>query len=81
MLSDPVDESMVEMINQIGHVMGLETITEYAESDEIVKRLKTLGIDFAQGFALQKPVDVELLLIAENGLIKRRNPAAAPPES
>lgn len=29
MLADPVDESMVESINQIGHVMGLETIAEY----------------------------------------------------
>ncbi|MCU7853025.1 MAG: EAL domain-containing protein [Candidatus Thiodiazotropha sp. (ex Monitilora ramsayi)] len=81
MLSDPVDESMVEMINQIGHVMGLETIAEYAESDEIVERLKILGIDFAQGFALHKPMDVGLMLSAENGLIKRRNSAAAPPES
>lgn len=56
MLRDPVDESMVQMINQIGHVMGLKTIAEYVESAALCRRLTEMGIDFAQGFVLHKPV-------------------------
>ncbi|MGD2119756.1 MAG: EAL domain-containing protein [Chromatiales bacterium] len=49
------DRAMVQAINTVGHSMQLETIAEYAESHEIVELLKTLGIDFIQGYAIGKP--------------------------
>jgi EAL domain-containing protein (putative c-di-GMP-specific phosphodiesterase class I) len=33
MLNDPIDRAMVESINHIGHMIGLQTIAEYVEDD------------------------------------------------
>jgi Amt family ammonium transporter len=55
MMQDRIDESMVEAINRIGHIMGLETIAEFAEDDEILRRLIEIGVDFAQGFGIRHP--------------------------
>ncbi len=56
MAHDPIDYAMVESINQLGHVMGIQTVAEFVESEEILARLQQLGVDFAQGYALSKPV-------------------------
>ncbi|MEJ2454332.1 MAG: EAL domain-containing protein [Candidatus Thiodiazotropha sp.] len=55
MLNDPVDRAMVESINRIGHLMGLKTIAEYVESDQILEQLIDLGVDYAQGFGIMEP--------------------------
>jgi len=55
MVSDSLDSAMVASINQIGHVMGLKTIAEFAESEAIVAALREMGIDYAQGFAIAPP--------------------------
>lgn len=55
MLSDPIDNAMVESINHIGHVMGIQTIAEFVENDGILEKLRLMGIDFAQGYGIEKP--------------------------
>ena len=55
MVEDKVDYAMVESINRIGHVMGIKTVAEFVENDEIYKKLGELGIDYAQGYAIHKP--------------------------
>jgi len=55
MMEDSLDSAMVASINQIGHVMGLKTIAEFAESEAIVDTLREMGIDYAQGFAIAHP--------------------------
>jgi diguanylate cyclase (GGDEF)-like protein/PAS domain S-box-containing protein len=55
MLSDPIDGAMVESINHIGHVMDKKTIAEFVESEAILNRLRDIGIDYAQGFGVEKP--------------------------
>jgi len=52
---DPMDRAIVSAINDIGHEIGLTTVAEYVESEEILKLLQQLGIDYAQGFAVDKP--------------------------
>ncbi|MDP4074147.1 EAL domain-containing protein [Acidovorax sp. A1169] len=56
MLDDPTNRAMVEMINHIGHVMGKETIAEFAESTAIVDALRSIGVDHAQGYVLSRPI-------------------------
>ncbi|EJE49873.1 PAS domain S-box/diguanylate cyclase (GGDEF) domain-containing protein, partial [Acidovorax sp. CF316] len=56
LLDDPTNRAMVEMINHIGHVMGKETIAEFAESMDIVDALRAIGVDHAQGYALSRPI-------------------------
>jgi EAL domain-containing protein (putative c-di-GMP-specific phosphodiesterase class I) len=61
---DPVDFAMVKSINEISHVMGKETIAEFVESESIIQKLKTLGIDYAQGFYISEPFPLDELLQA-----------------
>jgi diguanylate cyclase (GGDEF)-like protein/PAS domain S-box-containing protein len=68
-IENPTNLALTEAINQIGHVMGLQTIAEFVENDEILAKIKALGIDYAQGYATGKPrplfeVDVETRYIA-----------------
>jgi len=55
LVEDPIDLAMVEAINQIGHVMNLQTIAEFVENDEILAKLKGIGVDFAQGYGIGRP--------------------------
>jgi diguanylate cyclase (GGDEF)-like protein len=54
-LIDPVSESMVAAINQVGQAMNLETVAEYVESDEIKRKLVSIGVDYGQGFCIGRP--------------------------
>jgi diguanylate cyclase (GGDEF)-like protein/PAS domain S-box-containing protein len=56
MLEDPMDRAMVEAINHIGHVMGKKTIAEFVENVQTLEALRTIGVDYGQGFGLAKPV-------------------------
>ena len=58
-LSDPIDRSMVNMINEIGRIMGLKTVAEYVENDEILEELKAIGVDMAQGYGIAEPSPLE----------------------
>ena len=52
---DPVCESMVSAINQVGQAMKLKTVAEFVENEEIARKLKQIGVDFGQGFGLGVP--------------------------
>ena len=54
-LSDPIDREMVRSINEIGHLTGKKVIAEYAENAEIIKALRDMGIDYAQGYGVAQP--------------------------
>jgi EAL domain-containing protein (putative c-di-GMP-specific phosphodiesterase class I) len=62
MVGNSVDNAMVAAINQVGHVMGIRTIAEYAHNEAILERLATLGVDFAQGYAVGEPVPLASIL-------------------
>jgi len=59
MLTNTVDYAMVKSINEIGHVMGLRTIAEFVENDQIFQELASLGIDYGQGYGIAKPEPFE----------------------
>jgi diguanylate cyclase (GGDEF)-like protein/PAS domain S-box-containing protein len=54
-LHDPIDREMVRSINEIGHLTGKQTIAEFAENVEIIEMLRSLGVDYAQGFGIATP--------------------------
>ena len=58
MARDPIDYAMVRSINEIAHVMKKQTIAEYVESVQILDCLKDLGVDFAQGHYIGKPMRI-----------------------
>jgi diguanylate cyclase (GGDEF)-like protein/PAS domain S-box-containing protein len=52
-VDDPHDRAMVEAISRVGHAMGLKTVAEYVENDAILQLLRYIGIDYAQGHAIE----------------------------
>lgn len=54
-LHDPIDREMVRSINEIGHLTGKQTIAEFAENQEIIEMLRSLGVDYAQGYGIATP--------------------------
>ena len=60
LVADDIDQAMVEAVHHIGHIMGLKTIAEWVESQAILSKLKQIGVDYGQGYALgyPRPLDV-----------------------
>ncbi|HEY0515250.1 MAG TPA: EAL domain-containing protein [Thermoanaerobaculia bacterium] len=54
-VTDPLDRAMVESINQVGHVMGLQTVAEGITNAAVVERVKAIGVDYAQGNWISPP--------------------------
>ncbi len=71
-LEDKLDLAMVKSINEVGHIMGKKTIAEFVENEAIFNLLNELGVDYAQGYGIGKPV-----LLTELKLI---NPFMAAPK-
>jgi diguanylate cyclase (GGDEF)-like protein len=54
-VTNPIDRSMVEAINTIGHQMGLKTVAEFVESEAILALLQQIGVDYVQGNVVHCP--------------------------
>jgi len=72
-VSDSVNRAVVEAANQIGHAMGIQTVAEFVENDEILRLLRGIGVDFAQGYGVAKPQPMEELFFGINREIGRKS--------
>lgn len=61
-LDNSIDMAMVRSINEIAQLMGKKTIAEFVENEQIKLKLETLGVDFVQGFGVQKPFPIKELI-------------------
>jgi diguanylate cyclase (GGDEF)-like protein len=59
--NSPTDVVMVNSMNEIAHSLELETIAEYVENMNIHAILKELGVDYAQGYGVHKPMPLTKL--------------------
>jgi diguanylate cyclase (GGDEF)-like protein len=55
LVNDPIDRATTETINRVGHIMGLKTVGEYADTPAVIDELRRLGVDYAQGSGVQRP--------------------------
>ncbi|MCW8958314.1 MAG: DUF1631 family protein [Gammaproteobacteria bacterium] len=56
------DFAVVKSINEIGHAMGKKTVAEYVEDEFAYEALKQIGVDYVQGFGVEKPIPLYKLL-------------------
>ncbi|MBI5875634.1 MAG: EAL domain-containing protein, partial [Deltaproteobacteria bacterium] len=49
------DKLFVKAIVDVAKGMGIKTVAEFVENEEIIKLLKKIGVDYAQGYAIGKP--------------------------
>ena len=59
--ADPVDRSMVEAIGKVGRALGIATIAECVETAVVLEELKRLGVDYAQGYFIARPLPIAQL--------------------
>jgi diguanylate cyclase (GGDEF)-like protein/PAS domain S-box-containing protein len=64
--SNPIDRAMVHSINEIAHVMGKKTVAEYVENHSGLTHLRHIGVDYAQGHAINPPQPLDDLLVIAN---------------
>ncbi len=62
MIDDKIDRAMVKSINEIGHVMGMKTIAEFVENEQIKSMLVDIGVNYAQGYGIHVPQPVDDIL-------------------
>lgn len=60
---DPINVTMVNSINHIGHSMGLKTIAEYVENDAVLNILSDMQVDYVQGYGIEKPIPLEKIML------------------
>ncbi|MDY6980922.1 MAG: EAL domain-containing protein, partial [Pseudomonadota bacterium] len=57
--NDSVNVAMIESIVNIAHVIGVKTIAEFVASPEILKKVRELGVDYAQGHSISHSMPLE----------------------
>lgn len=57
MADDPVDQAIVNSLNQVAHALGKKTVAEFVEDARTLELLKQYGVDYAQGYYLGRPAD------------------------
>jgi len=60
MVADNIDHAMVRAINQIGHTMNIRTIAEFVEDEATLDAVREVGVDYAQGYVIAKPMPIEI---------------------
>jgi diguanylate cyclase (GGDEF)-like protein/PAS domain S-box-containing protein len=54
-LHDPIDLAMVRSINEVARLMEKRTIAEGVEAHDTLRKLREVGVDYAQGYAIGAP--------------------------
>ncbi len=63
-VSDERSQAMLSAIVQLARAMGLQTVAECVESEEIRALTARLGVEYGQGFSIGKPMPLEHVLNA-----------------
>ena len=56
--TNKIDEIVVQSIIAAASAMQIKTVAEYVSNQNILSRVKDLGIDYAQGFCLSEPEEL-----------------------
>jgi len=63
MKSSVSDYAVVKSICEVGHFMGKRVVAEYVEDAEVVDMLTEIGVDFMQGYGIEKPIMIDDLVL------------------
>ena len=60
--NNKIDEIVVSSIHQTAKALSIKTVAEYVSNDEIYDVVKSIGIDFAQGYQIGKPQELSKIV-------------------
>ena len=61
-VTDPLDGAAVRCFVDVAHVLGIETVAEFVDDPAVLQHLRTLGVNFAQGYLLHRPEPIDALV-------------------
>ncbi len=70
MTRDSIDYAMVHSINHVGQTLNIKTIAEFVENNETLEALREIGVDYAQGYGIAKPVPLAEALYGKRPALK-----------
>ena len=56
--SSPLSEAVVRSITEIAHLLDIRPVAEHAEEETQIDLLRALDVDYAQGYAFQRPLPI-----------------------
>ncbi|TAM45777.1 MAG: EAL domain-containing protein [Gammaproteobacteria bacterium] len=59
MLTSVAARATVQAINAVGHTLDMRTVAEHVSSRKLLAAVRKLGIDYAQGYVLSRPMPIE----------------------
>jgi diguanylate cyclase len=62
---DPLDEAAVRCFSEVARIVGVKTVAEFVDRPEVLAKLRTMGVDYAQGFLLHRPAPLGDLLSSQ----------------
>jgi len=60
---DTIDQTLVRSMIQVIQALGKKAVAEYVENQAILDILKTMGVDFVQGYHIGYPLPIEKILL------------------
>ena len=54
-VSNKVSRATVEYFTCIAEIMKIRTVAEFVEDDKILQQLQEMGVDYAQGYGIERP--------------------------
>ena len=61
MINDPIDLALVNAIKDISHSLNKTCVAEFVENKETFDSLKEIGVDYAQGYYICRPIPFDKL--------------------
>lgn len=55
-VQSPVDRALVRNLTRLCQELGILTVAEFIENEEIFEAVRSMGVDYAQGFHLARPM-------------------------
>ncbi|MDP4983757.1 EAL domain-containing protein [Pseudoalteromonas tunicata] len=56
MINDPIDKALVNAIKDISHSLQKTCVAEFVENKETFDSLRKIGVDYAQGYLISRPL-------------------------
>ncbi|MFN3579358.1 MAG: DUF1631 family protein [Pseudomonas sp.] len=72
---DNFDYALVKSITEMGHFLDKRIVAEYVSSPDILQLVTDIGVDYAQGYHVGRPILLDHLILSEPSLATPINPA------
>ncbi len=60
------DRVIVNTINEMAHQLNIQTVAECVENQHTLEEIKAMGVDYVQGFAIDRPKPLQQILFYED---------------